>query len=230
MSETTNDNPSLMLEWLRVFEQRRAAIGEAIRALDRHCQELQPPQTADDTEALLNWRRRVFQIFSAKPCVAEGRQRVAEAVAKEIQSRASGLIAAFEQVLHSIEVELTRAASRGEAGLINAQSLPAHALRREFGQYFVCLDGLPHDHPLAVAIADEDRLSDRRVRLGDVVRTAMRDGTTRIDPPDWHFLPDLVGECQARKAEGDRQAEAAWRQQQEETRRREKISTPSRGH
>jgi hypothetical protein len=52
----------------------------------------------------------------------------------------------------------------------------------------------------------------------------MLDGAARIDPPDWRFVPDLVRECQARRAEEDRQAETARRQQQqEEARRREEA-------
>jgi hypothetical protein len=142
-TSTDIDQTTPTLTWIRDFTSKHAAIGQAIQALANHCQQLPSLRSADDTEVLLNWRRRVFQLFTLEPCGIDVRQRSAETAAKEIQVKAFSLISAYETILHTIEAELTRAPSRGRAGLINAQAIPQGALHRDQHRYFINLDSLP---------------------------------------------------------------------------------------
>jgi hypothetical protein len=91
-TSTDTDLVSPTLAWIRDFTSKHAANDQAIQALASHCQQLPVPQTADNTEVLLNWRRRVFQLFNLEPCTIDRRQRSAETAAKEIQNMAFSLI------------------------------------------------------------------------------------------------------------------------------------------
>lgn len=203
-------------DWVEGYRVKADALERAALDLSQHCFTVPPIQTEADTEAVINFRRWLFNLppVPAGPAEQEAAGQLAH---QALVQKLAPLLGAFVTLALRLEVMLQSTADAGDCGLLSAAAFGKDELRVEGGSY-VCYAGqhgcaLPAGHALRKLIPAEHFPPSGRVPVAEaVVKRSLTGQPPRPYFPSWIRALGIRKLC---RELADEQAELRERVEQE---------------
>jgi hypothetical protein len=191
-----------MLEWVRQYRQKLAAVNQAAEDLMQHLRTMQDPQSAEEVDTLLRFRLEAFGLDDDPATDAEQR-RGAERVTRFVDQMKNKLTDALHTFLGNIESTLSYDARHNRNGLANLDAIDrSHVIITGNRAMLTSRTGLPVDHPLR-AIPEDPRSPWLELGTTRMLFNPMT-GSTSTGLPAWAMVASIMRRAEENRAERDR--------------------------